>query len=135
MLTSGARLRLMQQLPDEALSWIEEPAAEKLFDMAAPYVDSWSSPFVLDGVAKTVDFLQRGVSGVVSAVGLNCMAGVSMSAVAPRIREDYDQAPILTLSCGGSAGPAQRIRLETFVEQVKERARRSQRRAAFTKVG
>jgi predicted CoA-substrate-specific enzyme activase len=128
MLTSGARLRLMQQLPGEVRSWVEEPAAEKLFDMAAPYVDPWSSPFVIDGVAKTVDFLERGVSGVVSAVGLNCMAGVSMSAVAPRIRDAYGQAPILTLSCGGTEGPAQRIRLETFVEQVKERARKTGRR-------
>jgi predicted CoA-substrate-specific enzyme activase len=124
MLTSGARHRLLQPLPSRVRDWVEEPAAEKLFDMAAPYVDPWSSPFVIDGVAKTVDFLQRGVGGVVSAVGLNCMAGVSMSAVVPRIREAHDQAPILILSCGGTEGPSQRIRLETFVAQVKERSKK-----------
>ncbi len=42
-----------------------------------------------------------------------------MSAVAPRIRERFERAPILTLACGGAEGPAQRIRIETFVEQVK----------------
>ncbi|MFW5739859.1 MAG: acyl-CoA dehydratase activase-related protein, partial [Myxococcota bacterium] len=129
MLTSGARMRLLQQLPMEVRAWVEEPAAEKLFDKAAPYVDPWSSPFVIDGVAKMVDFLERGVGGVVSAVGLNCMAGVSMSAVAPRIRQAYGGAPILTLPCGGTESPAQTIRIETFVEQVKDRARRIRREA------
>lgn len=127
MLTSGARMRLLQRLPERIRSWVEEPPAERMFEMAAPYVDSWSSPFVIDGVAKTVDFLERGVGGVVSAVGLNCMAGVSMSAVIPRIRERYGQAPVLVLSCGAVEGPSQRIRLETFAEQVKERARQKER--------
>jgi predicted CoA-substrate-specific enzyme activase len=124
MLTYGARHRLLQRLPDNVRAWVEDPAAERMFDLAAPYVDPWSSPFVLDGVAKTVDFLERGVSGVVSAVGLNCMAGVSMSAVVPRIRASFHNAPVMTLSCGAVVDPAQRIRLEAFVAQVKERAAR-----------
>jgi hypothetical protein len=43
----------------------------------------------------------------------------------PTIRGDYDGAPIITLNYGGDEAPSQRIRLETFVEQVHARWRRA----------
>ena len=130
VLSAGVRHRLLRCLPGPARALVEEPDADRLFALSRPYVDEWASPFVLDGVAKTADFLERGVSGVVVAVGLNCMAGVAMSAVMPAMRADHGQVPVLTLSCGGAEGPGQRIRLETFVEQVHERWRRTRRAGA-----
>jgi len=39
-------------------------------------------------------------------------------------RTAFDLAPIVSLIYGGAEGPSQRIRLETFVEQVHARWRR-----------
>ncbi|MBM3804287.1 MAG: hypothetical protein FJW26_18475 [Acidimicrobiia bacterium] len=95
-----------------------EPSAAELIRLAQPYVGPRTNYLILLGVAKTVDFLRRGASGVINAVGINCIVGTATSAVVPAIRNDFGQAPIITLTYGKSEAPTQRLRLETFVHQI-----------------
>ena len=125
-LAKGTRYWLTRDLPQAVRDLAVEPSPAEISRLAAPYVGSKTNFLVIQGVAKLVDFLQRGASGAINAAGLNCMVGTATSAAVPLIRERHDQAPVVNLTYGGSEGPAQRIWLETFVHQVETRYRAQQ---------
>jgi predicted nucleotide-binding protein (sugar kinase/HSP70/actin superfamily) len=122
--TGGVRKRLLRNLTDHVLNLAVEPPVEELVELARPYVGSRTSYLVVTSVAKIADFLERGASGVISACGINCMVGTATSGVVQSIRANYGEAPVITLYYGGAEGPSQRIRLETFVHQVRQRWQR-----------
>jgi predicted CoA-substrate-specific enzyme activase len=115
--------RLAQQLPRGVAEWAMEPPAETLIELARPYVGPRTSHMVMLVAAKMADFLRRGATGVINATAINCMVGTATAALVPAIRAAYDQAPIITLVYGAAEAPSQRIRLETFAEQVHARWR------------
>jgi hypothetical protein len=49
---------------------------------------------------------------------------LAIDATLPLIRGTYPDTPIITLTYGSTEGPAQHIRLETFVHTVLERSKR-----------
>jgi len=124
--TMAARVQrsLVQHLSKDIAALAVEPPASELIQLARPYVGARTNHLILLIAAKMADFLRRGATGVVSAAGINCMVGTAAAALIPALRADFDQAPIISLSYGSVEGPSQRIRLETFVEQVHERWRR-----------
>ncbi|MCL5745937.1 MAG: acyl-CoA dehydratase activase [Acidobacteria bacterium] len=125
ILTSGSRRQLTGALPADALKLCVEPPVDELIRLARPYLGPKTSYPVLLVVAKIADFLRRGADGVINAAGLNCIVGTATASLIPSIRADYGDAPVISLTYGGSEGPAQRIRLETFVHQVKQRHERA----------
>jgi hypothetical protein len=50
------------------------------------------------------------------------MVGVAIDSALPLLRQTYPDAGVITLTYGSSQGPAQQIKLETFVRTVLERA-------------
>jgi predicted CoA-substrate-specific enzyme activase len=118
-LTQRARRKLLAGLPADVAALVVEPSANELIQMAQPYVGPRTNFLIVLGAAKMVDFLRRGASGVINAVGINCIVGTATASVIPAIRSDFGQAPIITLTYGNSESPAQRLRLETFVHQLK----------------
>jgi hypothetical protein len=102
-----------------------EPPVDHFFKLAGGYVGPGTNHLIMHSVGKIADFLSRGAAGVINAAGINCMVGTAVASSIPRIRADYGHAPVITLVYGGTEGPAQRLRLETFVHRVKERWRRS----------
>lgn len=118
-LTQRVRHKLLAGLPDDVSALVAEPTAHELIQLAQPYVGPRTNFLILLGAAKMVDFLRRGASGVINAVGINCIVGTATASVIPAIRSDFGQAPIITVTYGNSEAPAQRLRLETFVHQVK----------------
>ncbi|MBN2594466.1 MAG: hypothetical protein JXA81_13240 [Sedimentisphaerales bacterium] len=60
---------------------------------------------------------------MINAVAVHCMVGVAIDAALPLFRSTYPDAPIITLTYGGTEGPAQHIRLETFVYTLLERSK------------
>jgi hypothetical protein len=125
VLIAPSRRALIGALPEAASALAAEPDAERLLELAAPYVGPYTNHLILAVVAKLADCLSRGASGVINAAGSNCMVGTAGASTVPRLRDDFDQAPVVTLLYGGAEGPAQRIRLETFLHQVVERRQRT----------
>ncbi len=121
--TSSLCGRLARALGPEVADLVMEPPARRFLDLARPYVGPSGSHLVVHGVGKIADFLARGADGVISAAAINCMVGTAAASVIPRLREDHAHAPVIPLVYGASEGPAQRLRLETFVHQVFERRR------------
>lgn len=131
--TNTLRELLTRRVPEPVRELAVEPSARRMRELGARFVSATANHLVLQPVGKLADFLERGASGAVSAAGLNCMVGPAVAAVMPRIRAAYEDAPVIPLVYGGQEGPAQRIRLETFVHQVRERwgrGRTSQRAPA-----
>jgi predicted CoA-substrate-specific enzyme activase len=131
--TGRVRQRFVQGLPADVVPLALEPPARDLIRLARPFVGPRTNHLIVVIAAKTADFLRRGATGVVSAASLNCMVGTAAAALVPALRAAFDAAPIISVVYGGAEGPAQRIRLETFVEQVRERwrgRRHSARRAS-----
>jgi predicted CoA-substrate-specific enzyme activase len=128
-LMAGTRRLLLPYLSPTARELAVEPPPDDLLRRAAPYLDRESNYLVQQLVAKVADFLARGADGVISAAGIHCMVGVSAAAAVPRLRADHGGAPVLPVVYGANEGPAQRLRLETFVHQVKERAAATPRAA------
>jgi hypothetical protein len=54
------------------------------------------------------------------------MVGVAIDSALPLLRSTYPDTPIITLTYGGTEGPAQHIRLETFVHSVLERSKHTE---------
>jgi predicted CoA-substrate-specific enzyme activase len=123
-LTTTAAQRLADRLRPEVRGLAVEPPPEELTRLARPYVGPQTHFLIVLTVAKMADFLLRGAAGVISAAGINCAVGTLAASVIPTLRADFDAAPVLGLTYGGTEGPGQRIRLETFVYQVHERWRR-----------
>jgi len=125
--TLGLRYRLMRHVSPEVAALAAEPPVEDLIRLARPYVGPRTNHLILLTAAKIADFLTRGAAGVINAAGINCVVGTAAASVIPAIRADFPGTPVLTLIYGSSEGPAQRIRLETFVHQVHRAGRRSGR--------
>lgn len=124
-LTEALYRAIARALPPVALSLVTEPDPEDLLELARPYVGPASSWFHVLAVGKIADFLARGADGAISAAGINCMIGTAIAGTVPAIREAFDGAPVVALTYGGGEGPAQRIKLETFAQQVAARAART----------
>jgi hypothetical protein len=108
----------------KALALATEQKPSRLVELAEPFVSEHTNWLVLLGVGKIADFIECGVQGVINAVAVHCMVGVAIDSALPLLRSTYPDTPIITLTYGGTEGPAQHIRLETFVHTVLERAKR-----------
>ncbi len=98
-----------------------EPSQPTLQSYALPYVSENSNHLIRAMVAKMVDFSKRGADGVISAIGLNCMAGTAAASAIGKIREDHNGIPIISLTYGSAEDLSQKIQLDTFLNQVYER--------------
>jgi predicted nucleotide-binding protein (sugar kinase/HSP70/actin superfamily) len=115
---------MVRAMPAEAARLVAEPAADEILEAARTYCGPLSSWLVVLAVGKMVDFMRRGASGAVTVAGVNCMVGAAIAGKLPALRQDLDGAPLISLVYGGSEGPAHRIRLETFSQQVCDHSRK-----------
>jgi predicted nucleotide-binding protein (sugar kinase/HSP70/actin superfamily) len=122
-ITTGVLKRLFWNIDTQALALATEQKPSRLVELAEPFVSEHTNWLVLLGVGKIADFIECGVKGVINAVALHCMVGVAIDAALPLIRGTYPDTPIITLTYGGTEGPAQHIRLETFIHTVLERSK------------
>jgi len=97
----------------------------RLIELAKPFVSEHTNWLVLLGVGKIADYIECGVQGVINAVAVHCMVGVAIDATLPLLRNKYTDTPIITLTYGDTEGPAQHIRLETFVHTLLERSKQN----------
>ncbi len=115
--------RLVTLLPDDLLPLCRERPFAEMQGYAEQYVSANTNHLIRGIVAKMVDFAKRGADGVISAIGIGCMVGISASAAIGAIRKDHHDIPIISIAYGGKEGPAQQIQLETFIHQVRQRHR------------
>jgi predicted CoA-substrate-specific enzyme activase len=122
-ITTGVSKRLFRNIDSQALKIATEQKPSRLVELAEQFVSEHTNWLVLLGVGKIADYIECGVQGVINAVAVHCMVGVAIDAALPLLRSTYPDTPIITLTYGGTEGPAQHIRLETFVHTLLERSK------------
>jgi len=97
---------------------LHEPGIALTLQRALPYLHhSFEGEAVLS-VGKTIDYINRGVSGIVNVMPFTCMPGTIASAVLKRVREDHNDIPLLNLAYEGQGDSQTITRLEAFMHQA-----------------
>jgi predicted CoA-substrate-specific enzyme activase len=103
-----------------SLRSLHEPTISETLRAAAPYVHhSFEGETVLS-VGKAIDYINRGVSGIVNVMPFTCMPGTIAGALLKRVREDYNNIPLLSIAYEGQKDSQTLTRLEAFMHQAKE---------------
>ncbi len=98
---------------------LHEPSIEDTLFAALPYIDpSFEGEAVLS-IGKAIDFINKGVSGIVNVMPFTCMPGTIATAVLKRVREDYGNIPVLTIAYEGQGDSQTLTRLEAFIHQAR----------------
>jgi predicted nucleotide-binding protein (sugar kinase/HSP70/actin superfamily) len=98
---------------------LREPGIEQTLRAAAPYIHhSFEGEAVLS-VGKAIDYINRGVSGLVNVMPFTCMPGTIAGAVLRRVREDHGNIPLLNIAYEGQGDSQTLTRLEAFMHQAK----------------
>jgi hypothetical protein len=79
---------------------------------------------LLLNIAKMVDFARRGADGIVNAICFNCMLGTVAEALAVQVRRDHQNIPLPTLIYGTTELFSEKSKLEAFVYQVHQFAKK-----------
>lgn len=113
---------------DGSLIGLHEPKIVETLDYAAPYIHHSLEGEAVLTVGKAIDYIKKGVCGVINVMPLTCMPGTISSALLRRVRERHPDVPILTIAYDGQKDSQTMNRLEAFMHQaraVKEKRRRS----------
>jgi predicted nucleotide-binding protein (sugar kinase/HSP70/actin superfamily) len=101
------------------LKTLHEPDTKTLLKNASPYVhDSFEGETVLS-MGKAIDFVNKGASGIISAIPFGCMPGIIVSALLKGLKQDTD-IPCLNVTYDGAEATGSEIQLEAFMHQTHE---------------
>jgi predicted CoA-substrate-specific enzyme activase len=101
-----------------------EPGFIEIIENFSPYIGFDNNQLLTLNISKIVDFVKQGADGVINAMCFNCMVGTVSGAIATRIRSDFEDIPIPTLVFSGSDILSEKTKLEAFVYQVQQYAKR-----------
>ncbi len=102
-----------------SLRSLHEPSIEQTLRAARPYIHpSFEGEAVLS-VGKAIDYINRGVSGIVNVMPFACMPGTIAAAVLKRVREEHGNIPLLNIAYEGQGDSQTLTRLEAFMHQAR----------------
>jgi len=101
------------------LKTLKEPDTKELLRKASPYLhDSFEGEAVLS-IGKSIDLIEKGVSGIINAMPFGCMPGTVVTSLMRGISRDYG-IPCISMPYDGTESPAMEIQLEAFMSQAGE---------------
>jgi predicted nucleotide-binding protein (sugar kinase/HSP70/actin superfamily) len=102
----------------------EEPPTREVLGLCAPYVHRSFEGEAILTVGKAIDFVRKGAAGVVSTMPFTCMPGTIAHAIIKRVKEEEGGFPFLNMVYDGTEQASEDTRIEAFMHQAKEYARR-----------
>jgi predicted CoA-substrate-specific enzyme activase len=111
----------------ESVRHYREPTFKEVNRFTSSYIGFDNNQTLLLNIAKMVDFVKQGADGVLNAICFNCMLGTVSGALAQKIRKDFRNIPIPTLIYTGTESAVEQTRLEAFVYQVQQFAKKRRR--------
>jgi predicted CoA-substrate-specific enzyme activase len=101
------------------LKTLKEPSTKEILKNASPYLhDSFEGEAVLS-MGKSVDYVRKGASGIISAMPFGCMPGTIVGALLKGLKKDTD-IPCLSVAFDGAEATCSDIQLEAFMHQACE---------------
>jgi predicted CoA-substrate-specific enzyme activase len=101
------------------LQYGEEPHVENIIEKASPYVHVSFEGEAILSVGKAIDFIDKGVSGIINVMPFTCMPGTITSAILRLVQKKYN-VPIINVAYDGQGLTNIDTRLEAFMHQVRE---------------
>jgi predicted nucleotide-binding protein (sugar kinase/HSP70/actin superfamily) len=99
------------------LKTLNEPSTREILKKARPYIhESFEGETILS-VGKAIDLIEKGVSGIVSAMPFGCMPGTIVTALLRAISKDFNISCI-SIPYDGTESVTTEIQLETFMHQA-----------------
>ncbi len=111
---------MLEQIFRSYLDYGKEPKVETILEKASPYIHISLEGEAILSVGKSVDFIEKGVSGIVNVMPFTCMPGTISSAIMRLLQKEYD-VPIINIAYDGQGLTNINTRLEAFMYQVRER--------------
>jgi predicted nucleotide-binding protein (sugar kinase/HSP70/actin superfamily) len=97
-----------------------EPEIDETVEIGSEYIGTSFEGEAVLSIGKAIDFVERGLDGVVNVMPFTCMPGTVVSAISKRLKEDLNNVPILNMAYDGLEEPGRRTRLEAFIYQAKQ---------------
>jgi predicted nucleotide-binding protein (sugar kinase/HSP70/actin superfamily) len=110
---------VMEELFRKELDYGKEPKIRDIINKAGPYIHVSFEGEAILSVGKSVDFIEKGVSGIINVMPFTCMPGTISSAVMRLLQKKYD-VPIINIAYDGQGLTNITARLEAFMYQVRE---------------
>ncbi len=99
------------------LKTLKEPETKETLKKASPYLhDSFEGEAILS-IGKSIDFIERGVSGIINAMPFGCMPGTVVTTLMHGLSRDYG-IPCISIPYDGTESPTTEIQLEAFMNQA-----------------
>jgi predicted CoA-substrate-specific enzyme activase len=111
--------RMLEAVFRRYLHYGEEPKVETILEKASPYIHVSFEGEAILSVGKSVDFIEKGVSGIINVMPFTCMPGTISSAIMKLLQKKYD-IPIINIAYDGQGLTNITTRLEAFMYQVRE---------------
>ena len=109
----------MEEIFRSYLKYGKEPRVKDILAKASPYIhESFEGEAILS-IGKSIDFANKGVSGVINAMPFTCMPGTISSALMRLVQNNYN-VPVMNIAYDGQGATNMLTRLEAFMYQVKE---------------
>ena len=102
---------------------LEEPTSNEVLETAKDYVHRSFEGEAIMTVGKAIDFVNKGLSGIVSVMPFTCMPGTISDALLKRTREEMDEFPYLNMVYDGVEQATSTTRLEAFMHQASAHAK------------
>jgi predicted nucleotide-binding protein (sugar kinase/HSP70/actin superfamily) len=97
----------------------EEPRVEGIIEKASPYLHVSFEGEAILSVGKSIDFIEKGVSGIINTMPFTCMPGTITSAIMRLVQKKYN-VPVINVAYDGQGQTNITTRLEAFMYQVRE---------------
>ncbi len=111
--------RLIKKLED-GFQDLHDFTVEEILNLSCSYLDRTFGTEAILSVGKSMEYIQKGFSGIVNTMPFGCMPGTIVSALSAKIREDFDNIPWLNIAYEGLEETNELTRLEAFIHQAKE---------------
>lgn len=92
-----------------------EPSMRRIFKLVRKYVPSTFEGETIIGIGRTIDFHNKGVSGVIHVAPFGCIAGSIVETLSERVSRDLGGFPIRTIRYDGKNDPLPAGELEAFM--------------------
>ena len=111
--------RMLEEIFTPHLKYGKEPHVKDILKKASPYIhESFEGEAILS-IGKSIDFADKGVSGIVNAMPFTCMPGTISGAIMRLVQKNHN-VPVMNVAYDGQGATNVLTRLEAFMYQVKE---------------
>ncbi|MGQ9630052.1 MAG: acyl-CoA dehydratase activase [bacterium] len=97
-----------------------EPTSFQILNYCHPYLNPTMEDESGMSVGKAIDFIKKGLSGIINTIPFTCMPGTITAAILKRLRDEGNEIPIITLQYDGQKDTNTQVRLEAFMHQCKQ---------------